>query len=257
MLFVSPLVPGKRVPHETARGLSKIGSVVSTIPGVTHVDGTARVQTVDPRHHPRFYRLLLEFERQTRCPVLLNTSFNLRGEPIVCTPDDAIRTFLASGMDALVLGPFLIDRPAGPPRPLPALLRRAPSVARVKAFARDLVLFLVLLAAFATRTAVRRGSIGPALLALGLALAAVCVAWSARRSPRLFLRPTALWQPAGDRLGRALSSVCLGCVYFTVVAVVAMLRGRRRPLTMPLAQAEAESYWRDPEAPRGGPNRMF
>lgn len=82
------------------------------LPAVTHVDGSARVQTVSPESHPRFHDLLTAFERLTGCPILLNTSFNLRGEPIVCSPSDAISTFLRSNIDFLVIEDFLIDRNA-------------------------------------------------------------------------------------------------------------------------------------------------
>ena len=82
----------------------------STIPAVTHLDHSARVQTVDEPRHGRFYRLLREFKRQTGCSVMINTSFNVRGEPIVCTPDDACRCFLATGMDLLVLEDCLVRR---------------------------------------------------------------------------------------------------------------------------------------------------
>jgi carbamoyltransferase len=75
----------------------------STIPAVTHVDMSARVQTVDEPRHGRFYRLIKEFKRQTGCSVIINTSFNIRGEPIVCTPQDAYRCFVATEMDVLVL----------------------------------------------------------------------------------------------------------------------------------------------------------
>jgi carbamoyltransferase len=75
----------------------------STIPAVTHVDYSARVQTVDPGRHGRFYRLLRRFHARTGCPVLVNTSFNIRGEPIVCTPEDAWRCFMATEMDVLVI----------------------------------------------------------------------------------------------------------------------------------------------------------
>jgi len=70
---------------------------------VTHVDYSARLQTVDAKRHGRFYRLLKTFERLTGCPVLVNTSFNVRGEPIVCRPEEAYRCFMATEMDALVL----------------------------------------------------------------------------------------------------------------------------------------------------------
>ncbi|HEX9047357.1 MAG TPA: carbamoyltransferase C-terminal domain-containing protein, partial [Verrucomicrobiae bacterium] len=80
----------------------------SSLPAITHVDMSARVQTVDPERHGRFYRLMQEFKRQTGCGVLINTSFNIRGEPIVCTPQDACRCFLATDMDMLVLEDCLL-----------------------------------------------------------------------------------------------------------------------------------------------------
>ena len=80
------------------------------IPGVTHIDGTARVQTVSKSTNPRFWRLIKEFENITGVPVIINTSFNLRGEPIVCTPEDAISCFQRSQMDCLVLGNYVIEK---------------------------------------------------------------------------------------------------------------------------------------------------
>jgi carbamoyltransferase len=110
MLLVAPLVEGQRLAHggAAAAGLAKLKAIRSTVPAVTHVDNSARVQTVDSRRHGRFYRLLKAFEAQTGCPVLINTSFNVRGEPIVCTPADAYRCFLATDMDALVLEDFVL-----------------------------------------------------------------------------------------------------------------------------------------------------
>jgi len=86
----------------------------STLPAITHVDMSARVQTVDEERHGRFYRLIKEFKRQTGCGVMINTSFNIRGEPIVCTPDDAYRCFMASAMDVLVLENCLLRRTEQP-----------------------------------------------------------------------------------------------------------------------------------------------
>lgn len=86
------------------------------LPAVTHVDGSARVQTVSQATSPRFWRLLRAFERRTGCPILLNTSFNLRGEPIVCSPKDALLCFASSDLDALVLESYVIPREALPPR---------------------------------------------------------------------------------------------------------------------------------------------
>jgi len=82
----------------------------NVIPAVTHVDGSARPQTVEKEINPLYWRLLDEFEKRTGVPVLMNTSFNLRGEAIVNTPTDAVRTFFSSGMDALVIGSFLVEK---------------------------------------------------------------------------------------------------------------------------------------------------
>jgi carbamoyltransferase len=83
-------------------------------PAVVHVDGTMRPQTVDPQSNPRYYRLLKAFEARTGVPVLLNTSFNVKGEAIVCSPRDALRTFWSTGLDALAIGSFLIEKPETP-----------------------------------------------------------------------------------------------------------------------------------------------
>src|SRR5207253_7391920 len=82
----------------------------STLPAITHVDLSARIQTVDEERHGRFYRLMREFKRQTGCGVIINTSFNIRGEPIVCTPQDAYRCFTATEMDLLVLENCVLRR---------------------------------------------------------------------------------------------------------------------------------------------------
>lgn len=85
--------------------------VQDEVPAVVHADGTGRLQTVQREHNPRFYDLIAEFDRLTGVPIVLNTSFNLNGEPIVCTPTDAIRTFYSCGLDALILGDYLIEKP--------------------------------------------------------------------------------------------------------------------------------------------------
>jgi carbamoyltransferase len=81
-----------------------------SIPAVTHVDGSARLQTVSKEENPLFHALLEEFDRQTGCAVLINTSFNVRGEPIVCTPHDAMMCFMRTDMDVLVMGNFMLDK---------------------------------------------------------------------------------------------------------------------------------------------------
>jgi carbamoyltransferase len=82
----------------------------SVIPAVTHVDGSARPQTVEKEINPLYWGLIDEFCKRTGVPVVMNTSFNLRGEAIVHTPTDAVRTFFSSGMDALVMGSFLVEK---------------------------------------------------------------------------------------------------------------------------------------------------
>jgi carbamoyltransferase len=81
-----------------------------TIPAVTHVDGSARIQTVHAETTPLYHALISEFEAQTGCPLVINTSFNVRGEPIVCTPEDAFECFIRTHMDTLVVGPFVLRK---------------------------------------------------------------------------------------------------------------------------------------------------
>ncbi len=104
--------------------LERLHAVRSEIPAVTHVDHSARVQTVDGSFNPAYRRLLEAFDRLTGCPVLINTSFNVRGEPIVATPADAVRCFQRTHLDALALGPFLMRKSGDAPAdPDPAWLR--------------------------------------------------------------------------------------------------------------------------------------
>jgi len=85
-------------------GIEKLNVARSQIPAVTHIDYSARIQTVDADTNPMFHRLLTQFKELTGCPVLVNTSFNVRGEPIVCTPEDAFRCFMGNELDVLVVG---------------------------------------------------------------------------------------------------------------------------------------------------------
>ncbi len=96
MLFVYDVLPGR----------------AARIPAACHTDHTARVQTVDRDTHPRFHALLQAFGRRTGVPVLVNTSFNVRGQPIVCTPRDALDAFYTTPLDALVIGSFLVEKAA-------------------------------------------------------------------------------------------------------------------------------------------------
>jgi carbamoyltransferase len=113
MLLVTKVREDKRLPADTsATGIDKLHQLRSLIPAVTHVDHSCRIQTVDAVRNPRFHRLLEMFKASTGCPMLVNTSFNVRGEPIVCTPTDAYRCFLETDMDAMVIGNFLLLKEA-------------------------------------------------------------------------------------------------------------------------------------------------
>jgi len=118
MLLVAPVKKERQVPltHEqrTLWGIDQLNVVRSDIPAVTHVDYSARIHTVTRDVNPNYYDLIDRFDQLTGCPVLVNTSFNVRGEPIVCSPADAYRCFMRTHIDYLVLGPFLLDKAKQP-----------------------------------------------------------------------------------------------------------------------------------------------
>jgi carbamoyltransferase len=116
MLLVAPVQTSLRRPLPPGvQGLDLLKAERSALPAVTHVDYSARIQTVEQDVNPLLYELLLRFERVTGCGVLVNTSFNVRGEPIVCTPLDAYRCFVRTEMDYLIMGNFVIPRASQPP----------------------------------------------------------------------------------------------------------------------------------------------
>ena len=114
MLLVADVAEKHRVAmtdeQKALFGIDKLNVPRSSIPAVTHVDYSARVQTVHPETNPRFHRLLAKFRELTGCPVLVNTSFNVRGEPIVCTPEDAFRCFMGTELDVLAIGNCLLNK---------------------------------------------------------------------------------------------------------------------------------------------------
>src|SRR5205814_1508845 len=164
MLFTAPVAEAQRHALSAADSEAmcsdpdfcrRAAVVRSTIPAVTHVDLSARVQTVDPARMPAFHALLMEFYKQTGCPVLINTSFNVRGEPIVCTPQDAYRCFLATEMDVLVMEDCFIEKqPHEPPltssgessKGRNADDRSSPSIRQLREFAFIGALVLAILA---------------------------------------------------------------------------------------------------------------
>jgi len=118
MLLVAPVTADRRIAmSDTQRslwGIEQLNVARSDIPAVTHIDYSARVQTVARETNPDYYDLIKEFDRLTGCPVVVNTSFNVRGEPIVCTPADAYQCFMRTHIDYLVLGPFLLAKSTQP-----------------------------------------------------------------------------------------------------------------------------------------------
>ncbi|MEA2563799.1 MAG: carbamoyltransferase, partial [Acidobacteriota bacterium] len=116
MLLVTGVQEQRRVANGNTggHGLELLKQKRSDVPAITHVDYSARVQTVDATRNPAYHQMLRHFEARTGCPVIINTSFNVRGEPIVCTPEDAYRCFMRTEMDYLVLGSFLLDKKAQP-----------------------------------------------------------------------------------------------------------------------------------------------
>jgi carbamoyltransferase len=118
MLLVAPVKRSRQIPMTSEQqrlwGIDQLNVVRSDIPAVTHIDYSARIQTVSRDTNPNYYDLIKEFERLTGCAVLVNTSFNVRGEPIVCTPADAYHCFMRTHIDYLVMGPYLLDKTSQP-----------------------------------------------------------------------------------------------------------------------------------------------
>lgn len=119
MLLVAPVIPERRIAptaeQEALFGIEKLNVPRSDIPAATHVDYSARVQTVNQEVHPQYYRMIEAFKRRTGCGVIVNTSFNVRSEPIVCTPAEAYLCFMRTGIDALVMEDFILYKHEQPP----------------------------------------------------------------------------------------------------------------------------------------------
>jgi carbamoyltransferase len=119
MLLVAPVKSNRHVKmtpeQERLFGTDKLNVSRSDVPAITHIDYSARIQTVDGRHHPKYYRMIQEFKKRTGYGIIINTSFNVRGEPIVCTPQDAYLCFMRTQMDVLVLEDFILYKEEQPP----------------------------------------------------------------------------------------------------------------------------------------------
>ena len=258
MLFVAPVHPRKRTPlSETdrqRRGLDMLEVVRSEIPAVTHVDGSARLQTVERESNPLFYDLIRHFQGRTGCPVLINTSFNIRGEPIVESPADAYRCYMRTGMDAVALGSYVLVKgerhEARAPqtsaqavmnwiREIPETvgrLDRSPRTFRRFGFAVGGVFMVIALALIF-------GS-APFTLSLGLFVAGAVLALVGAVAPLRLSLVYRGWMAFALLLGGVVSRIILHAIFWLVVVplgLTAKVFGKR---FMNLSyRADVESYW--------------
>jgi carbamoyltransferase len=234
------------------QAVDRTGAFRTKLPAVTHVDGLARIQTVDPLRHGRFFRLLQAFERLTGVPVLLNTSFNVRDEPIVCSPEDALRCFQATDLDALVMERFLLlkqDAPARASEIGQSLRResmdtstgRTPSEASTAEIRRSAGTLVGLIAAAATWIVLRSGSGIPVIVLAGCAIVLTALACLAPRTLRVVHRS---WMAVTTVLGRLLFAAALAATFFLLLTPIALVwRWFRRPTADWAIDRPARSYW--------------
>jgi carbamoyltransferase len=231
----------------------RVNVVRSAVPAVTHVDFSARLQTVDAERNPPFHRLLGAFFARTGCPMLVNTSFNVRGEPIVCTPQDALRCFRATDMDTLVLEDRLIrkeahsEAPPGATRSLSehppsrsgaSLSAQAPTARALRQFA---ALWLLLFGGMAAwRMEVRHQ---PAA-AMVLGLLAVLVGGAGLLRPAQ-VRPVFVgWMRVARPIGEVVSTVALGAVFAAIFVPAGVLQRALGRDALGLKRPRGESHWK-------------
>lgn len=225
----------------------RLGQASSDVPAVTHVDGSARVQTVAAYDNPRFHALLTAFEKRTGCPVLINTSFNVRGEPPVCTPFDAYRCFMRTDMDYLVLGNCLLDKREQPPWKERSATKASwlaeeyektdRSPRGLRRFGLTIAAVLALLAVFNHRPL--------------FWYAAALLAAAAMLAPAL-LRPLhRIWTMFSLILGWCMTRVILTITFFVAITPVGILQRLcgKRPFEIAVAKG-ANTYWET--RPAGG-----
>ncbi|MFC1482251.1 carbamoyltransferase [Myxococcota bacterium] len=282
MLLVVPVREAHRKPPPQAgdpgTGLDRLNVVRSDIPAVTHIDCSARVQTVDGTHNRRFHDIIAAFAERTGTPVIVNTSFSVRGEPIVCTPEEAVRCFRKTEMDAVLIEDFLLrksDQPDRPPTDEPASRRadepasRQPAPTAATAPPSNLGL--------PVRSAPRLWRNFGLLLAF---VAAACSLWGAWRStctldlwriivlaaggalglvglalPRALRLPYLAWMAFARLLGRITAPIVLTLLFLLLVLPVGLLR---RLFGDPMRRKRAPpgaSYWLPREDDGRGPER--
>ena len=269
MLLVAPIQEALHADQDAelpSSMMARLKQRRSTLPAITHVDYSARIQTVSPETNPKFHRLLSAFEQRTGCPVLVNTSFNVRGEPPVCTPEEAFRCFANTGMDYLVLGNFLIEKAAiaekasrsgdlkspnddGGFKP-PLLGAESRSTLRKFGLTIGIAFFLL-----GTILDFRHRAIGRPFQALG-ALLLLFAAFA----PNLLRFLYRLWMQLARFLGAISSAIILTILFFFVVTPIGWLQRLfgKRPLDLRF-KAGGRTYWekRSQEPALGNYEKQF
>jgi len=259
MLLVSKVAEKRRVPSscdsDARQGLEALKAVRSEIPAVTHVDYSCRIQSVDSQRNPLYHKLLKRFKDKTGCPLLVNTSFNVRDEPIVCSPEDAYHCFQSTEMDALIIDKFLLVKD-GQPAQIDNQTRKNPKedCHAASPSEKDLLLF-----GLAAHTAMSMLG-GVAILRFGLLRTGwVILAVAAASFALYFLAPAirkpfhSAWQKATYPLHWILSSTAIVCVYFLVFTpIAAILRFLGRTPLEKAPNPRIHSYWRKRMPPRPG-----
>ncbi|CAA9210411.1 MAG: Nodulation protein nolO [uncultured Chthoniobacterales bacterium] len=254
MLLVAPVKAAVESSVDDSAGFGdRLRAVRSPIPAVTHVDQSARIQTVDVRENPRFHALLRAFEQRTGCGVLINTSFNVRGEPPVCAVEDAYRCFMRTGMDYLVLGNLLIDKrqqqplPAAPPPTARSWIAddyeridRSPRALRRFGFTMGIVAGVI------TALLIRRY---PAV-AMTTGVVAVLFAAAGQFAPTSLAAIHRIWMQISLAMGWVMTRVILTLVFFLVLTPVGLLQRLAGKRAFEVAFRTPENtYWKGRETP--------
>ena len=256
MLLTAPVAARHRTPLSNADQkimetdpdfCRRLAVVRSTIPAVTHVDYSARVQTVDAERHPDFHALLLEFFNLTGCPVLANTSFNVRGHPIVCTPGEAFTCFMTTGIDVLVLGDCIVEKSeVQEQRPdqirfdtQRSAVASLPTNRQLWEFATIGAFLLTALAGWRFLTS------RPAWVSYFYGLAAIVVAALGILRPRWLAPIFGAWMTLTYPIAWLISNALLAIVFYGVLTPVGLLfRLLRRDALDRSSSHDQDSYWR-------------
>lgn len=232
---------------DTVTGIERVNQVRSSVPAITHLDYSARLQTLAPHRHGALHGLVSAVKRRTQVPMVINTSFNVRDEPIVESPGDALRCFLNTGMDTLVLGSFVLKKEEQPPLEPPARrATEAPAVeaSELRSFARQVggaFLLLALLLAYL---------VSPLLVLL--LVPAIALILTGEIVPERLRNAHRLWFAGAEKLAQFTSPILLGLVFFGVLWPTALARslvGGQSRFIKSGRDAAAATYRVDADAP--------